>query len=247
MWRMSCEKVSAFDEAVTAKDAEISNLKARIAELEASRLDPVAPPTHTPALELPRRFTHGLSVTVPHPSPHSSHEASRASLAHSTPRRGKAPPVSEFTGDDPDCSLEDWLPSLERAIMSTAWTDEEHIIQLAGHLKSRALQERDLLRLEDRASCAKAVESLRLRLGCGRTSETPLNVTESLCPTLLGIWSVHSELPMGGNPRPLKRYAAIWPAPGGTTPPANEGTSCVRCQELPGADSCGQERRETTS
>jgi hypothetical protein len=34
--------VSAFDEAVTAKDAEISNLKARIAELEAACLGPAA-------------------------------------------------------------------------------------------------------------------------------------------------------------------------------------------------------------
>ena len=101
-------------------------------------------------------------MSVPHPSPHSSHEASRASLAHSTPRRGKALPVSEFTGDDADCTLEDWLPSLERAIMWNAWTEEEQIIQLVGHLKSCALQEWNLLRLEDRASFAKAVEALCL-------------------------------------------------------------------------------------
>ena len=127
----------------------------------------MAPPTHALASELPCVVARGPSVSVPHPSPHSSHEASRASLAHSTPRRGKAPPVSEFTGDDPDCTLEDWLPSLERAIMWNAWTEEEQIIQLAGHLKSRALQEWNLLRLEDRASFAKAVEALRLRLDCG--------------------------------------------------------------------------------
>ena len=38
VWRMSCEQVSAFDEAVSAKDAEIDSLKARIAELEASHV-----------------------------------------------------------------------------------------------------------------------------------------------------------------------------------------------------------------
>lgn len=87
-------------------------------------------------------------------------------LAHSIPRRGKAPPVSEFTGDDPDCSLEDWLPSLERAIKWNVWNEEEQLIQLAGHLKFRVLQEFNLLRLEDRASFAKVVEALRLRLDC---------------------------------------------------------------------------------
>ena len=30
-------------------------------------------------------------------------------------RRGKAPPVSEFTGKDPEYILGDWLPSLECA------------------------------------------------------------------------------------------------------------------------------------
>ena len=62
VWYMSSEQVSAFDEAVTAKDAEISNLKARVAELEAACLGPAAPPTHTPASEFPRTLTRGLSV-----------------------------------------------------------------------------------------------------------------------------------------------------------------------------------------
>lgn len=50
----------------------------------------------------------------------------------------------------------------ERAILSNAWTEE--IIQLAGHLKSRALQEWNLLRA---ALFTEAVEALRLRLDCG--------------------------------------------------------------------------------
>ena len=162
---MSCEQVTILDQAVTARDAEIESLKVRIAELEASRSDPVALPMHVPALELPHTVTRGPSVSAVHASHHSSREG--ATLAHSTPRRGKAPPVSEFTGDDPECTLEDWLPSLERAIMWNAWTEEEEIIQLARHLKSRALQEWNLLRPEDRASFAKAVEALRLRLDCG--------------------------------------------------------------------------------
>ena len=38
VWCMSCEQVSAFDEAVSAKDAEIDSLKARIVELETSQI-----------------------------------------------------------------------------------------------------------------------------------------------------------------------------------------------------------------
>ena len=164
VWRMSCEQVTIFDEAVTAKDSEIDSLRVRITELEASRSSPVALPTHAPALMLPHAVTWGPFESTPRTSHHSSREG--ATLAHSTPRRGKAPPVSEFTGDYPECTLEDWLPSLERAIVWNAWTEEEQIIQLAGHLKSRALQEWNLLRPEDRASFAKAVEALRLRLDC---------------------------------------------------------------------------------
>ena len=163
---MSCEQVSAFDEAVSAKDAEIDSLKARIAELEASCLAPVTHPTHLPDVEL----SHPVPVcTMPasYSSPHSDHTTSRAGLARSTPRRGKAPPVSEFTSEDPDCTLDDWLPSLERAITWNAWTEEEQTIQLTGHLKSRALQEWNLLQPEDRASFNKAVDALRARLDFG--------------------------------------------------------------------------------
>ena len=45
VWRMSCEQVSSFDEAITEKDVEIDSLKARIAELETASTPPVALPT----------------------------------------------------------------------------------------------------------------------------------------------------------------------------------------------------------
>ena len=38
VWRMSCEQVTLFDEAVTAKDAEIDSLRVRITELEAAQV-----------------------------------------------------------------------------------------------------------------------------------------------------------------------------------------------------------------
>ena len=50
--------------------------------------------------------------------------------------------------------------------MWNAWIKEEQLIQQTGHLKSLALQEFNLLRLEDRDLIAKAVEALRLCLDC---------------------------------------------------------------------------------
>ena len=85
--------------------------------------------------------------TVHPPGPVASGHMRLASLAPrsihaSAPaRRGKAPPVNEFSGEDPECLLEDWLLSLERVSLWNAWSEEEQMIQLAGHLKGRALQE----------------------------------------------------------------------------------------------------------
>lgn len=57
------------------------------------------------------------------------------------PRRGKAPPVDPFNGETTDTKFEDWLPSLPRAAEWNCWSDEETLIQIAGHLRGRALQE----------------------------------------------------------------------------------------------------------
>ena len=158
-WRTSCEQVSGFDEAVTAKDAEIDRLKARIAELEASRVDSTAVPAlgmHVTEPASPRVLAVGHSSTEAPPSPHSSGgTAAPVTVAGSSltaTHRGKAPPISEFIVEDPDCTLDDWLPSLEWAIMWNTWTEEEQIIQLAGHLKSHALQEWNLLGRGERTS-----------------------------------------------------------------------------------------------
>ena len=89
MWRMNCAQVAGFDEAITAKDSEIARLKARISELEARRpTSPAFLPASSPV----------RSVEPTHP-PHSSH-------ASVPTRRGKAPPVNEFSGDDPECLLD---------------------------------------------------------------------------------------------------------------------------------------------
>ena len=53
-------------------------------------------------------------------------------------RRGRAPPIDKFSGECPEVHLDDWLPSLQRAASWNKWTEEEQLIQLAGHLKGRA-------------------------------------------------------------------------------------------------------------
>ena len=82
-------------------------------------------------------------------------------------RRGKALPVDPFTGENPEMRLDDWLLSLQRASTWNEWTDEELLLQLAGHLRGRALQEWGLLDEYSKSTYASAVESLRGRLDPG--------------------------------------------------------------------------------
>ena len=78
-------------------------------------------------------------------------------------RRGK----DSFTGEDSEVTLHDWLPSLQRAAAWNGWTDGELILQLAGHLRGRALQEWNLLDPEEEDTYDEAVAALRGRLEAG--------------------------------------------------------------------------------
>ena len=53
-------------------------------------------------------------------------------------RRGKAPPIDAFTGENPELTVDDWLPSLKRTATWNKWSESETVLQLAGHLRSRA-------------------------------------------------------------------------------------------------------------
>ena len=57
------------------------------------------------------------------------------------PRRAKAPPIDPFTAEDIGITFDDWLAILERAAIWNEWTPEQSLMQLAGHLRGRALQE----------------------------------------------------------------------------------------------------------
>ena len=64
-----------------------------------------------------------------------------------------------FSGEDPDLRLSDWLPSLKRAAEWNTWGSDELLLQLAGYLKGRALQEWNLLTEMERSSYDKAIGS----------------------------------------------------------------------------------------
>ena len=99
----------------------------------------------------------------------SRHSAEEEGMSdgRSRTRRAKAPPVDAFTGTDPECRLEDWLLTLKRAANWNGWRDSDLLLQLAGHLKGRALQEWILLPDDQKTTYNRAVITLRERLDPG--------------------------------------------------------------------------------
>ena len=235
LWRGNCEQVAGFDQAIAAKDSEIDSLRARVAELEAAAGSVPAATAPTPLR------VHCLPASrVGVMAPPSSRVTPLA-------RRGKAPPVNEFSGEDPECLLEDWLPSLERTSLWNAWSEEEQMIQLAGYLRGRALQEWNLLRPDQRATYAQATESLRSRLdSIGRTAaaqdfrhaaqheEEPVSdfIRRIFIPFCL--WPRPDVIRNPGD-------TPVWPTSGRTTTATHERTSRIWRKKLPGVICCGSE------
>ncbi len=149
MWKMNCEQLSEMDDALLQKDEEIARLKVEVAR---SRSRATSPSTHSSISDDPES---GVGVNL----------APR--ISHAPTRRGKAPPVDTFTGEDAETRLDDWLPALERAADWNGWTPSDVLIQLAGHLKGRALQEWSLLSQEEKRNYKTATAALRNRLDPG--------------------------------------------------------------------------------
>ena len=63
--------------------------------------------------------------------------------------------------------MDDWLLTLEHAAVWNGWSDSEKLMQLAGYLRGRALQEWNLLLPEDGLSFSGAVQALRGGLDTG--------------------------------------------------------------------------------
>ena len=143
MWRANCEYLAEHDELIAAKDAEIELLKGRLATAEQQRQE-----------QTPSELSHPpVELQLPQPDRRQ--------------RRGKAPPVDPFTGENHEVQLEDWIPSLKRASVWNGWSEEELLLQLAGHLRGRALQEWNLLDDTSKSTYSGAIEALRTRLDGG--------------------------------------------------------------------------------
>ena len=135
-WTQKCEQLLTHETVVEEKDAEI----ARLQELINNRARTMT----TAAVET-------LSEDV------SLSEAG----AVFRDRQGKALPVDPFKCSDPEFIFEDWLPTLERAATWNGWSEDEKLMQLAGHLHGKAACEYSLLSSEEKCAFPTAVQALR--------------------------------------------------------------------------------------
>ncbi len=129
LWKANCSLAREFEEVVQCKDDEIAELKRQLANTSI-----VVPTLRETAPE----FMHGTITDV--------NDVTTGGIAPvertvSGARRGRAPPVDPYSGEDECVRLDDWLPALTQASTWNQWTEEDQLIQLAGHLRGRALQE----------------------------------------------------------------------------------------------------------
>ena len=64
-------------------------------------------------------------------------------------------PIEPFAGEGVDMLFEEWLPSFERTATWNSWGEAEKLIQLAGHLRGKALKKWSLLGTADKAAYKK--------------------------------------------------------------------------------------------
>ena len=108
-----------------AKDAEITKLQKQLSILEAPSASSIitASTPGTTATRNPTNISDDRETLI---------------LQTLSSRRGKAPPVESFTGEESSVHWDDWLPTLERAATWNNWSEQEKLIQLAEHLHGRA-------------------------------------------------------------------------------------------------------------
>ena len=72
--------------------------------------------------------------------------------------------MEPYTGENPDILWEEWLPMFERAASWNGWTEQDKLLQLAGHLHGKALQGWSLLSDSDRSTFTIATAEMQNRL-----------------------------------------------------------------------------------
>ena len=144
VWSANCAQLKEFDAIVQSKDEEITFLKTQLREAGS-----------VSSFSRKGRSSSGSSS----PSP--------VHMDHPNRRSGKAPPIDPFSGELEETLFDDWLPSLERTSKWNGWGEADKLLQLAGHLRGKALQEWNLLEEKEKGTYTAAVSALRARLDCG--------------------------------------------------------------------------------
>lgn len=144
LWKLNCDQLAEMDSSLLQKEEEIGSLRAEVARLRGT----------SPVSGTPLEDTDSVVE---------EHGTTRRDQLHRV-RRGKAPPVEIFSGEDAESRLDDWLPTLQRTADWNGWTTEDLLIQLAGHLKGRALQEWNSIPATERNSYDQAVTALKTDL-----------------------------------------------------------------------------------
>ena len=104
MWKLSCSQSREQEEQIATLEAEVERLKASKSGEASSAGSP----------SLPGSLSGQSSPIIPEPE--------MAHVSVKPTRRGKAPPVDPFTGEDPAMKLEDWLPVLKKASLWNGWS-----------------------------------------------------------------------------------------------------------------------------
>ena len=134
--------------AFAAKDAEIASLQAEVVRSGARR----SRITDPPGVQAKYRDAGVRSMLDTELSVHYT-------------RHGKVPPIDSFRGNDPDVRLDNSLPTLEREALWNDWSDDDKLVQLAGHLRGKAAREYTLISPSEKQI---AVQALQAHLESGR-------------------------------------------------------------------------------
>ena len=160
LWHVNCTKLTKFDSALIEKDDVIAQKDDEIAHLQREL-----------GLKLGARekvttggTKHGTRELEARESRDSDEDSPSTSKQPFPSRRGKAPPVVMFSGENPEIRWSDWLLSLERAAKWNGWKPKELLMQLAGYLKGWAPQEWYLLEEMNKCDYDSAIKALREKL-----------------------------------------------------------------------------------
>ncbi len=164
LWGRNCQQLVDHEAAIADKDSEIATLKASLRRRRirtGSSLFEAADPSSRMPVELTLAAREHSTVQESayvgeQPQPIAPQQvkprqrervqvqltarSQEESLRTDGKRRGRAPPVDPFTGERPEERLDDWLPGLQRASQWNGWSEQELLLQLAGHLRGTALQ-----------------------------------------------------------------------------------------------------------